>query len=97
MLNVITMQAIRKTSSLPKTLKALLLNLAVSDFGVGVLSQPLYTSLLVKWLQKSIPSCGSYKLILVIMLLFSLASLFEVLAIKVDTEILGSSSPSQIP
>ena len=84
MLNVITMHAIRKTSSLPKTLKALLLSLAVSDFGVGVLSQPLYTSLLVKWLQKSIPSCGNYKVFLVIMLLFSLASLFCVLAISVD-------------
>ena len=84
MLNVITMHAIRKTSSLPKTLKALLLSLAVSDFGVGVLSQPLYASLLVKWLQKSIPSCGNYKLFLVIMLLVSLASLFGVLAISVD-------------
>ena len=78
------MHAIRKTSSLPKTLKALLLSLAVSDFGVGVLSQPLYASLLVKWLQKSIPSCGNYKLFLVIMLLVSLASLFGVLAISVD-------------
>ena len=84
MLNIITMHAIRKTSSLPKTLKTLLLSLAVSDFGVGVLSQPLYTSLLVKWLQKSIPSCGNYKVFLVIMLLFSLASLFGVLAISVD-------------
>ena len=84
MLNVITMHAIRKTSSLPRTLKALLLSLAVSDFGVGVLSQPLYTSLLVKWLQKSIPTCGNYKVFLVIMLLFSLASLFGVLAISVD-------------
>lgn len=83
-LNIITMLAIRKTSSLSKTLKALLLSLAVSDFGVGVLSQPLYTSLLVKWLQKSIPSCNNYKVFLVIMLLFSLASLFGVLAISVD-------------
>ena len=83
MLNIITIHAIRKTS-LPKTLKALLLSLAVSDFGVGVLSQPLYTSLLVKWLQKGIPSCGNYKVFLVIMLLFSLASLFGVQAISVD-------------
>lgn len=84
MLNIITMHAIRKTSSLSKTLKTLLLSLAVSDFGVGVLSQPLYTSILVKWLQKSIPSCGNYKVFLVIMLLFSLASLFGVLAISID-------------
>ena len=84
MLNIVTMHAIRKTPSLPKTLKTLLLSLAVSDFGVGVLSQPLYTSLLVKWQQKGIPSCGNYKVFLVIMLLFSLASLFGVLAISVD-------------
>ena len=83
-LNIVTMHAIRKTPSLPKTLKTLLLSLAVSDFGVGVLSQPLYTSLLVKWLQKGIPSCGNYKVFIVIMLLFSLASLFGVLAISVD-------------
>ena len=83
-LNIVTMHAIRKTPSLPKTLKTLLLSLAVSDFGVGVLSQPLYTSLLVKWLQNGIPSCGNYKVFLVIMLLFSLASLFGVLAISVD-------------
>ena len=52
MLNMLTIHAIRKTSSLPKTLKTLLLSLAVSDVGVGLLSQPFYTSLLVKWLQQ---------------------------------------------
>ena len=83
-LNIVTMHAIRKTPSLPKTLKTLLLSLGVSDFGVGVFSQPLYTSLLVKWLQKGIPSCNNYKLFLVIMLLFSLASLFGILGISVD-------------
>ncbi|CAH3164921.1 unnamed protein product [Porites evermanni] len=46
-LNIITMQALRKTSSLPKTLKTLLLSLAVSDLGVGLLVQPLYVALLV--------------------------------------------------
>ena len=43
MLNVLTIHAIRKTSSLPKTLKTLLLSLAVSDVGVGLLVQPFYT------------------------------------------------------
>ena len=46
-LNIITMQALRKTSSLPKTLKTLLLSLAVSDLGVGLLVQPLYVALFV--------------------------------------------------
>ena len=48
MLNIVTIHAITKTSSLPKTLKTLLLSLAVSDVGVGLLVQPFYTSLLVK-------------------------------------------------
>ena len=46
-LNIITIQALRKTSSLPKTLITLLLNLAVSDLGVGLLVQPLYVVILV--------------------------------------------------
>ena len=46
-LNIITTQAIRKTSSLPKTLKTLLLSLAASDLGVGLLVQPLYVAILV--------------------------------------------------
>ena len=46
-MNIITIQALRKTSSLPKTLKTLLLSLAVSDLGVGLLVQPLYVAILV--------------------------------------------------
>ena len=46
-LNIITIQALRKTSSLPKTFKTLLLSLAVSDLGVGLLVQPLYVAILV--------------------------------------------------
>ena len=41
-LNIITIQALRKISSFPKPLKTLLLSLAVSDLGVGLLVQPLY-------------------------------------------------------
>ena len=46
-LNVITIQALRKRASLSKTLKTLLLSLAVSDLGVGLLAQPLYIATLV--------------------------------------------------
>ena len=52
MLNILTIHAMRKTSSLPKTMKTLLLSLAVSDLGVGLLVQPLYSILLVKYSQQ---------------------------------------------
>ena len=48
-LNIVTINAIRKTSSLPRTLKRLLLSLAVSDVGVSLVGQPFYISLLVRW------------------------------------------------
>ena len=57
MLNIVRVYAMRKALSLPKTLKTLLLSLAVSDIGVGLLSQPFYTLLLVKWLQQNNPDC----------------------------------------
>ena len=45
-LNVITIQALRKTSSLARPLKTLLLSLTVSDLGVGLLVQPLPAKIL---------------------------------------------------
>jgi len=70
MLNIVTIHAIRKTSSLPKTLKALLLSLAVSDVGVGFLVQPFYISLLVKGLQQNIAACNTYKAFDVMVVLY---------------------------
>ena len=84
MLNIVTLHAITKTSSMPKTLKTLLLSLTVSDVGVGLLVQPFYTSLLVKWIQQSIPSCSTYKAFFVISDLFTFASFFGVVAVSVD-------------
>ena len=84
MLNIVTIHAIRKTSSLPKTLKTLLLSLAVSDVGVGVLSQPLYTLLLAEWLQQDDPGCNTYKGFYIITYFFSTASFFGVVAVSVD-------------
>ena len=84
MLNIITIHAMRKTLSLPKTLKTLLLSLAVSDVGVGLLSQPFYTSLLVKWLQQNNPDCKTYVMFIVIIGVFSVASFFGVVAVSVD-------------
>ena len=84
MLNIVTIHAIRRTSSLPKISKTLLLSLAVSDVGVGLLSQPFYTSLLVKWLQQNNPGCKEYMMFTVIISVFSNASFFGVVALSLD-------------
>ena len=47
MLNIVLIFALRRTSSLPKTLKALILSVAVSDIGVGLVVQPLYIARLL--------------------------------------------------
>ena len=52
-LNIITIQVLRKTSSLPKTLKTLLLSLSISDLGVGLLVQPLYVAFLAMEITKN--------------------------------------------
>ncbi|XP_068742405.1 melanocortin receptor 4-like [Montipora capricornis] len=52
-LNSITIQAIRRTSSLPKPLKAFHLSLAVSDLCVGLIVHPLYVALLIAWSENS--------------------------------------------
>ena len=84
MLNIVTIHAIRKTSSLPKTLKTLFLSLAVSDVGVGLLVQPFYISLLVRWLQQNNPGCSTYRVFDIITYFFSAASFFGVVAVSVD-------------
>ena len=84
MLNIVTIHAIRKTSLLPWTLKTLLLSLSVSDVGVGLFVQPLYLSLLVKWIQQIFPNCNTYKAFSIIGILFGTASFFNVLAVSVD-------------
>ena len=83
MLNIVTMYAIRKTSLLPWTLKTLLLSLSVSDVDVGLFVQPLYSALLVKWIQQIIP-CNTYKAFSIIGILFGTASFLNVLAVSVD-------------
>ena len=84
MLNIVTIHAIRKTFTLPKSLKTLLLSLAVSDIGVGFLGEPFYISLLVRWLQQDIPNCIAYNGFFIVIRLFSLASYLTVVAISID-------------
>ena len=84
MLNIVTIYAIRKTSTLTKTLKTLILSLAVSDVGVGLFVQPFYTSFLVSWLQQNNPSCFTYMMVNITAKCFSLASFLGVVAVSVD-------------
>ena len=84
MLNIVTIYAIRRTSSLPKTLKTLLLSLAFSDVGVGLFVQPLFTFSLVKWLKLDHPSCNTYQVKNISSNFFSAASFLGVVAVSVD-------------
>ena len=83
-LNIVTIHVIRKTASLPKPLRTLLLSLAVSDVGVGLLAQPLYISLLVSRLQQIRIDCISHKVFLAVMHIFSISSFLNVAAISMD-------------
>ena len=83
-LNIVTIHAIRKTALLPKPLRTLLLSLAVSDVGVGLLVQPLYISTLVSRLNKKRIDCISYKILLAAMNFFCISSLLNVVTISVD-------------
>ena len=83
-LNIVTIHAIRKTTLLPKPLRTLLLSLAASDVGVGLLVQPLYISTLVSRLNKKRIDCISYKKLLAAINFFCISSLFNVVTISVD-------------
>ena len=84
MLNIVTICGIMRTSSLPKTLKTLLLSLAVSDGGVGFLVQPLYIWLILNGLHKMEASCNTYAVFEMMMGLFPTASFLSVVALSVD-------------
>ena len=83
-LNIITIHAIRKTALLPKPLRTLLLSLAASDVGVGLLVQPLYISTLVSRLNQKRIDCISYKGLYVVINFFCISSLLNVVTISVD-------------
>ena len=83
-LNIVTIHAIRKTASLPKPLRTLLLSLAASDVGVGLLVQPLYISSLVSCLKRKRIDCISNEGVLAVVILFCASSVFNVVTISVD-------------
>ena len=90
MLNSVSILAIRKTSSLPKTLKTLLLSLAVSDLGVGLLVQPLYIAHLAMELEQNAEDNPAHnhnlvcKTFLILANLFAKASYLGVTALSTD-------------
>ena len=83
-LNIVTIHAIKKTVLLPKPLTTLLLSLAASDVGVGLLAQPLHISTLVSWLKQKRIDCTSYKGLFAVITFFCISSLLNVVAICVD-------------
>ena len=89
MLNIVTIHAIRKTPSLSNNLKTLLLSLAVSDLGVGLLAQPMYVVHLVStdWNENNETSKSynaTYIAFLVPTTLFVSATLFLVIILCAD-------------
>ena len=86
-LNIITIQALRKTSSLSKTLKTLLLSLAISDVGVGLVVQPLYAASLAMKIEQNTNKIAFHtvkKTYLIQSKLFGFASYFGVVLLTVD-------------
>ena len=83
-LNIVTIHAIRKTTLLPKPLRTLLLSLAASDVGVGLLVQPLYISTLVSRLEQKRIGCISHKGWSLVFTFFCTSSFLNVVTISVD-------------
>ena len=89
MLNIVTIHAIRKTPSLSKNLKTLLLSLAVSDLGAGLLAQPMYVVHLVSmdW-NENTETSKTYNAIYIAVLvptnLFIFATLFLAIILCTD-------------
>ena len=84
MLNIVTIYALHKASTIAKPLKMLLLHLAFSDLAVGLFGQPLYISLLVKWLQIETPSCDVYLMLSIYGYVFVSTSFLGMVAVSME-------------
>ena len=84
MLNIVAIYAIRKTLSLPKNLKTLLLSLAVSDLGVGLLAQPMLVAHIMDSQQNNDTNTVIYLAFRIPVNLFVPASLLSVTALCAD-------------
>ncbi|CAH3108665.1 unnamed protein product [Porites lobata] len=86
-LNIITIRALRKISSFPKPLKTLLLSLAISDLGVGLIVQPLYIAGVIMTIEQSANKSLHYTLYTAQRLfgyLLCVASFLGIIALTVD-------------
>ena len=83
-LNIVAIYTIRKTSSLSKNLKTLLLSQAVSDFGVGLLVQPMVVAQVMNSNRNSETRLIPTKLLIFATNLFIFATLFSVTALCAD-------------
>ena len=87
-LNTLTILALRRlTSHLSKTLRMLLLNLAVTDLGVGLLAQPSYVVYLVMIIQGKTPTFTSEITLQIVYItgkFLSYVSFFGVVALAAD-------------
>ena len=84
MLNIVAIYAIRKTLSLPKNFKTLLLSLALSDLGVGLLAHPVYVAYIMDSQQNNATNDTNNVIYLAFRIpvnLFIFASLFGVTAL----------------
>ena len=84
MLNIVAIYAIRKTSSLSKNLKTLLLSQAVSDLGVGLLVHPMVVAQVMNSNRNSETRLIPTKLLIFGTNLFIFATLFSVTALCAD-------------
>ena len=85
--NIIAILALIKTSSLPQPLKTLLISLAVSDLGVGLLVQPLYIAGLVMMIQQNSDTQTfkiTYDAFRITGSFLSYASFFGIVAVSAD-------------
>ena len=94
-LNILTIYAIRKTPSLAKNLKILLLSLAVSGLGISLLAQPMYVAqLTMQWKYRSESYNAIYIADLIPTNIFITATLFRVMALCAES--FGNSTSPQI-
>ena len=77
-----------KTSSLSRNFKTLLLSLAVSDLGIGLLAQPMFVAYLAIHSRQANETNETYRVIYIMTLIlvnfFLFASLFSVMALCAD-------------
>ena len=84
MLNIVLIFALRRTSSLPKTLKALILSVVISDLGMGLVAQPLYIARMIMDMKNTNDQETYKNIVRVIGRTLAYASFFGVTAISVD-------------